>query len=645
MCGIAGFAWKELSRPADERLVLNMGRIQAHRGPDDEGVFRDGPLALGHRRLSILDLSAAGHQPMSSRDSRLTIVFNGEIYNFLELRDELQRLGHNFVSQTDTEVILHAYRQWGAECVQRFNGMWAFALFDKDQQRLLISRDRFGIKPFYYTMDNEAFAFASEIKAVLVARPAYRKVRRNYLARFLPSGQQDDGPETFFENIQSLPPAHNAWYDIRRGTLQISKYWTIDVEKFRQSWDGDPIERFADLLDSSVRLHIRSDVPVGSCLSGGLDSSVLVSLMSRHHHQPVRTFSGLYDDPTCNERSYVDQLNRHVPTIPFPVCPHPQGDLIDNLTSITWHQDEPTGGPGLYTQYHVMKRAHGEVKVLLDGQGSDELFAGYLPLFEPFMQDCVQQRPFVGRLQVLRLMLDASRFWPGNLKNGWKTILGPGLSNWLRQLKRRHTSSVTSPPEFLHPSLESCLNDEPIERPPLPSRANRLEDSLQELLVRNGLPALLHYEDRNSMAFSLEARVPFLDHRIVEFALGLDSSFKIRGSWTKWILRKVAERTVPREIAWRRSKMGYPTPMAAWFRQASDRDMVRDVLFSQQSQKREWLRKGVLEKLWTEHQAGRDHSWVLYRLLTTEIWHRHYIDAFQPAAVHHQPATACYYAA
>jgi asparagine synthase (glutamine-hydrolysing) len=414
MCGIAGFTYKDCARPAPGDAVVAMCDAIQHRGPDAAAYFSAGPMTLGHRRLSILDLSDAGTQPMASHDGRYIIVFGGEIYNYLELRDELRSRGARFRNQTDTEVILEAYRTWGHDCVRRFNGMWAFALYDRDQRSLFMSRDRLGIKPFYYLDAPDAFLFASEIKAILTVRPEQRTPHWGTIARFIPAGIFADGPETFFANIRSLMPGHNAVYRLDQGDLTFQRYWTIEPEQFAESWRGqDPVEYLRELLHSSVKLHMRSDVPVGTCLSGGIDSSAIVCLMSQMRRDPVHTYSGIYADKDCAEKQYVDAVNRHVPTAPRSVYPEPQGDLLADLSKITWHQDNPTAGPGVYTQYHVMRRASGEVTVILDGQGSDELFAGYLPFFRKHLADLLQTG-WRGKLQSVGLVAGLLWHWGAN---------------------------------------------------------------------------------------------------------------------------------------------------------------------------------------------------------------------------------------
>jgi asparagine synthase (glutamine-hydrolysing) len=614
--------------------------IMAHRGPDDAGLFTDGPLVLGHRRLSILDLSEAGHQPMVSPDGRYVISFNGEIYNYLELADELKGHGSRFQSGTDTEVILEAYRHWGEECVARFNGMWAFAIYDRDTEKVFLSRDRSGIKPLYYVLTNEALHFASEIKALLAVLPEARQPHFPYLARFLTTGLLDDGEETCFQNVRQLLPAHNARFDLPANRFRTWSYWQLDPERTWQSSAGAAIERLTELLDSSIRMHMRSDVPVGTCLSGGIDSSTIVCLMSRLRQDPVLSFSGLYPDKDCNEQTYVEAINANAGCRPGPVLPQPNGDLLEDLARITWHQDEPTAGPGLYTQFHVMRRACRDVKVILDGQGADELFAGYLFYFNAHLQDLLSHG-LLNQAAALRLVLAMHWHWGLRVAaSGWNRVTGGAASRlakgmaWLRGTRR---GSVAS---WLHPALIDQAEAAPLARVPARRFQNHLGTLLHSQVTSTSLPALLHYEDRNSMAFSLEARVPFLDYRIVEFAFSLDSSLKLHGSWTKWVLRKAAQRLLPRQVTWRRSKLGYPTPMARWLRTEPDRAVIADLLFSSSLAGRDLICPRGIQRLWREHQAGADHSWALYRVITTELWFRHFIDRWCPFSATHQSTWA-----
>jgi asparagine synthase (glutamine-hydrolysing) len=363
-----------------------------HRGPDDGGVYADGPVALGHRRLAIIDLSSHGHQPMLSADGHLALVYNGEIYNYLELRDELRAAGLGFTSGSDTEVLLRAYEHWGPACVERFNGMWAFAIHDRRRNAIFASRDRFGIKPFLYAHDDRRFAFASEAKALLAAFPDLRRADEAMLLHFIPSGALVDGPETFFAGVSQLLPAHNLHLDIATGTLRTERYWQVEPEAFADRWvkGNDPVEALRALLNSAVDLHMRADVPVGTCLSGGVDSSALVGLMAERHPEAIRTYSGLYKGREFDEEEYVTATRERNGAIGTDVRREPNGDFFDDLAKITWHQDMPQAGSGLYTQFNVMNAASRDVKVILDGQGADELFAGYLPYYAARVADLMR---------------------------------------------------------------------------------------------------------------------------------------------------------------------------------------------------------------------------------------------------------------
>ncbi len=636
MCGIAGVVWKDPLRPPAEAAVTAMADILYHRGPDDGDVYLEGPVALAHRRLSIIDLTEAGRQPMASRDGSLVIVYNGEIYNYLELRDELRQLGRVFSTETDTEVILEAYKQWGADCVSRFNGMWALALFDRGRREVFLSRDRFGIKPLYYVCDAQRFAFASEIKGLLAAFPELRRTNLPMVHYFLPSGALDDGPETFFADVLSLPPAHNAVFRLRDGDLRQWRYWDLELEEFRDRWGrSDPVATLRELLTSSVALHMRSDVPVGTCLSGGIDSSALVCLMAGQRRDPPHTFSGLYPDPDCNEEKWVSAVLAHTGALGASVRPEPGDHLIDDLNRITWHQDEPTAGPGLYTQFHVMRRAAQDVKVILDGQGGDELFAGYLPYLPLRIQDLLATGDRASQLRAYRLAAGVLRHWGrGALGGAFQLPLYQAIRKAISVLRRRAVPvfAAAGEPPFFHPSLTANAAGREIERRRPVRFPDRLSDTLYWHLVQQSIPALLHYEDRNSMAYSIEARVPFLDYRIVEFALGLDPKYKIRDSWTKWVLRAAMAPAMPKTVTWRRSKLGYPTPFARWLREEPHRQQFHDLLFSRSLRQRELMTEESIGFYWGQHQSGAaDRSWLLYRLATVELWHRQFIDRWAPA--------------
>lgn len=645
MCGICGLIWRDRDRPAANEVDV-MNAALYHRGPDDGGVYSHGGLALGHRRLSIIDLSDLGHQPMLSQDGDLALVYNGEIYNYIELRDELKQRGHSFLSGSDTEVLLRSYEEWGPGCVSKFNGMWAFVIFNKRTNRLFASRDRFGIKPFHYVFDDSRFAFASEAKALLAAFPEFRKPNYAMLYHFLPSGAVDDGPETFFEGVVQLLPGHNLHLDLTNGRLSTEQYWTVDPEQFRDKWVGtDPVEDLRALLNSSVDIHMRADVPVGTCLSGGIDSSALVGLMAKRHPDRIRTYSGLYKGKEYDEEEYVVAVREHTNAIGTDIRKQPDGDLFDDLATITWHQDMPTAGPGLYTQFNVMQAASRDVKVILDGQGADELFAGYLPYYASRVTDLLATGRTSDKMAAYKLMLQVGRHhggaWLANVQGSSVLGMARKLALKARDLKQRYTPEAPSVPEppFFHEGLSQRIGGTQISRQLLNVHQDQLSNVLCNHLVSQSIPALLHYEDRNAMAFSIEARVPFLDYRIVEFALGLDAGYKIRDSWTKWVLRKAAEPYLPSKVCWRRSKMGYPTPAARWIKEGRNKEAAYELLFSKSFLDREIVSRQSIQFYWDQHQSGAaDRSWLLYRYATLELWYRHYIDRFEPRTARPVPA-------
>jgi asparagine synthase (glutamine-hydrolysing) len=635
MCGIAGI-YNFNGSPVEQVKLEAMARTIRHRGPDDAGFWRGGPLGLAHRRLSIIDLTEAAHQPMTTREKDLVIVFNGEIYNFLELKRELDLLGHSFRSSSDTEVVLAAYRQWGTECVTRFNGMWAFALWDEKNRTLFCSRDRFGVKPFYYLEEAGRFIFGSEIKAILAVAPEAAAPNYPYLRRFLTTGIFDDGDETCFERIRSLPPAHSLI--LGEGQRRTWRYWDINPGELPGRYDyAHPETALRDLLSDSVRLRLRSDVPVGTCLSGGLDSSSIVCLASSMLDRPVRTFSSLYEDPDCDERFFIEKVRDHCATESF--FSHPQaGDLFQVLPRMVWHQDEPSAGPGLYSQWHVMQLARGRVKVLLDGQGGDEVLGGYFYFYPNYFATLVQMARRGERLSyILRILREYPRVreltgqrFTNQVIDHIRELVLPRFFNNLFRMPKINLGGRTAP-GVLHPDFIEWTRNR-MKEPPFERKFDLdLDDALYQALTRHSIPALLHYEDRNSMAFSIEARTPFLDYRLVEFCLGLPFDEKINGIETKYLLRKSMKDLLPPEISGRRDKKGYPTPFARWLRE--DRmAFAREILDSPECRSRNILNPEGVEDRLRRHLAGEDFNWEIWRFITLELWMRIFMDRTLEAA-------------
>jgi asparagine synthase (glutamine-hydrolysing) len=598
-----------------------------HRGPDDQGIVsRDSTVILGHKRLSILDLSEHGRQPMTLPDRDLWLAYNGEVYNYVELRKDLRVRGHHFVSDGDSEVILRAYAEWGPDCVSRFNGMWAFVLWDGETSRLFCSRDRFGVKPFYYARTSLGVACASEIKALLALDAGLARPNLPMVGRLIGLRMTDDMPDTFFSGICQLPPASNMV--IRSdGTTTISRYYDLGAEVRRQ--DASPVgasERLRELLFDAVRIRLRSDVPVGTCLSGGIDSSSVVAVLSRLLDERVSSFSSVYPGTDCDESRFARAVSEKFNTDAHWVQPS-KDDFLEVLPHLVWHQDEPSVGAGLYSQWHVMQAAGKHVRVLLDGQGGDEVFGGYLRYYEGYAA-ALLRRSMLGDLRAIsRLRRDSAEIRAqvgrGAVRAGARTLLSPRLKELYRQARRIEDMPGDGllRPDFL------------AESPALPGPSLDVERSMDPLnrmlmndLTQTTIPGLLHYEDRNSMAFSVEARTPFLDYRLVEFGLGLPASTKIDGWRTKAVLRDAVGDLLPPEVLGRRDKMGYPTPFSQWLREGL-MDPVRQILMESKTISRGITDTGAVSRMLDEHASGvADRGGMVWILLSLESWFRTFID-------------------
>jgi asparagine synthase (glutamine-hydrolysing) len=619
MCGIAGILRFD-GQVADARKARLMAEVLAHRGPDGQGVHGEGPVAFAHRRLSIIDLSERGSQPMFNEDRSLWLVQNGEIYNFLELRGELEAKGHAFRSSCDTEVILHAYEEEGERCVERFNGMWAFALWDARRRTLLLSRDRLGEKPLYFAIGPSELVFASEIKALLAIRPDLAEPSLPEIARFVSAGLTDTSEQTLFKNVRQLQPGHQllAGPD---GACQIRRYWSApppeDVEPISLK---DAALRLRELLDDSVRLRLRSDVPVGTCLSGGLDSSCLVAVESRQlGSTPIHTFSSVFQEGEFSEGRYVDAVNSSFVTVPHRVTPSP--DFLAVLPRIVWHQEVPIPGPGIYPQWCVMGLAQGKVKVLLDGQGSDELLGGYFYFYADHFADLIRAayRPStawqllraMGRVTRRSSVADLARF----LRAGIQRLSGRPLDAGFKAGSYRDTLS----PDLSHGASDFFAAH------PSPGGGHTAV-SLHREVTQTSLPILLHYEDRSAMAHGIETRVPYLDPRLVEFCMRLPGTLRIHAGVTKAPLREAMNAALPEPIARRTDKLGYPEPLTHWLR-GEAYEKVAGILRSSTTRARGILATDAIERNLREHREGKNRVIPLYRALTLEIWFRTFIDA------------------
>ncbi|HET9493681.1 MAG TPA: asparagine synthase (glutamine-hydrolyzing) [Chloroflexia bacterium] len=609
MCGIFGI-WHTDGRQVDLHALRRGVASLRHRGPDDEGyllvdtragrtVLAGGEhtrpelglppvehfagvigerfdFALGFRRLSILDLSPAGHQPMCSHDGRLWLVFNGEVYNYIELRRELESRGHTFKTGTDSEVVLAAYRQWGPECLSRFNGMWALALWDGESRSLFLARDRFGVKPLYtVTSRPGTFAFSSEIKALVASGTVPFSPRPEAVAGYVAEGRFPGHRrgETFFDGVQELPGGHYATVD--RAGRRAKRFWWLPVETAREADPVSAVAEYRGLFTDSVRLRLRADVPVGTCLSGGLDSSSIVAvaghLMQTEHavslerlgdHQ--QTFSAVYDERgRWNEREYIDRVLEHTGAagnFTYPTLDR----MLTDLDRLVWHQDEPFQSTSIFAQWCVMSLARERgVTVLLDGQGADEVLAGYRP-YNVWLGHLIMAGKLLQAAREAREMHDVG---------GVSTLpllaraMAPQLpSVVLRQLRKSRVSRAVSG-SALNSDLAGLYEHAQSASGEAYEDLRDLNEHLARLLLEDSLPNLLRYEDRNSMAFSIEARVPYLDYRLVEYVFTMAPHLRIHQGWTKWLHRAAFVDMLPPEIVWRRDKVGFETPEQRWFRE------------------------------------------------------------------------------
>jgi len=557
MCGIAGII-NQTGRIIDEQQLIDMTSSVAHRGPNGEGRYINGKVGFGHRRLSIIDLTDAGHQPMFLGDD-FVITFNGEIYNYIEIRNELRKLGHVFTTQSDTEVILVAYKQWGTACVSRFNGMWAFAIHDKIKNIVFCSRDRFGVKPFYYANIDGQFLFGSEIKQFKGFKSNW-KANRNVLMDYLIFNLIDHNSQTFFEGVEKLPGSHNLIYHLATDKIEINKYYTVTIHPDISKLDvQETVVIFQQEFNRAIDWRLRSDVKVGTCLSGGLDSSYIASLAGGKYNNQSEKFSAITAqsvDIAQDESSFAKMVVDYR-DLKWLVTTPTSADFLFYLDEVIYNQDEPFISPSVYMQYAVMKTARQNgVIVLLDGQGADEVLLGYekylgayfkaLPKSQ-LLNNIFNARDHFGTsaFSILKFYLYFTSFSVRYRRNLWKFS---------------HVSSKYR--SFVEPSTIRNIAD---------SYKNIRE--LQELeIFSTQLPSLLRFEDKNSMANSIETRLPFLDWNFVEMALSINNQFKIKEGWSKYILRKSMDPILPKEITWRKRKFGFNAPTDLWFNNFPEAD-------------------------------------------------------------------------
>ena len=614
MCGIAGMFGERV----DADLVVRMRDTLAHRGPDGAGLFAAPDVVLGHRRLSIIDLSDNGHQPMSTKDGRYTITFNGEIYNYKEIRAELEQK-YTWVSQSDTEVILHAYEEWGESAVQRFNGMFAFAIYDAREHTLWCVRDRLGIKPFYYAFENRRFVFGSEIKAVL-ASGLRAKEYAPRIFDYLALGLYDHTQETFFEGIHKLPPGH--WFKMKVGQMpRPVRYWSladrvshVDVP----STDRECIEQFSALFQDAIRLRLRSDVPVGVTLSSGLDSTSLLA----HLRKALPASASLHAFTACFHEQAFDEGRPTEEVIRLFDHPWHKSYLtpeeVPGLSEQMLHfQDEPYGGiPQLsFFKLHQLAREQG-VTVLLEGHGVEEYLTGYPLYFPPYWTDLFKQGHWLTLGRELRGFSKAGRGSARRIWSDWSSFLSHRQGMHLDLTKQSFSSLVSA--EYAKASAEPVRQERPF--------STHLENVLYWNMTAAKLPRVLRFQDRVSMAMGRELRLPFLDYRLVEFVYALASRYKIRSGVDKWILRKSVEGLVPQEKIY--AKKSYVvTPQTAWFKREL-RPFMESMIQSESFKSRACFNQVAVQQAVKRFEAdpAPKNSFFLWQLMNLEAWFRKYID-------------------
>jgi asparagine synthase (glutamine-hydrolysing) len=628
MCGITGIMQFSAGTRVEPETLRQMCGTMVHRGPDDEGIYTAGSVGIGVRRLSIVDL-ATGHQPLSNEDGTAWIVFNGEIYNHAALREKLQSRGHQYRTRSDTETVVHLYEEYGPDCVQHLQGMFAFAIWDARRQCLFIARDRLGIKPLYYQLTSRQLVFGSEIKVILACPGTSAQLDRAILPEYLAFGYLS-GEQTFYAGIRKLMPGH--WMEVNQsGQVKIERYWDLPVTQSERSHpESYYIHTYREMLEQAVNSHLMSDVPLGVFLSGGVDSSAVTALLTKIRRAPVETFSVGYVEDTYSELPYARVVAKHLNSLHHEVFVSQQ-DFFASLPHLIWHEDEPIVWPSSVPLYFVAQLARERVKVVLTGEGADETLAGYTR-YAFTLKNAAWDRIY------RRLISDAVR-------SGIRGSIAD--STWINATLRRKLSHTflarngNSWASFYFDNFFSAFsesdqaglltNETLKEYEAGTAYQHVLEcweqssgEMLQRLLytdIRTYLVELLMKQDNMSMAASIESRVPFLDQALVEFSTNIPQNLQLGGFTGKRILKKAVEDLLPHSIL-HRPKLGFPTPWSRWLA-GPQLDVIRKLLLERRSIDRELFQPSAVERLFEEHRSGyRDHCDRIWRLLNLELWHR-----------------------
>jgi len=607
MCGITGFSWKEMA------LLKNMTDSITHRGPDDFGFFESPELSLGHRRLSIIDLSKSGKQPMKNEDNTIIISYNGEIYNFMKLKKKLEK-NHKFISKTDTEVILHGYEEWGIEILKKLDGMFAFALFDKEKNKLILARDRLGIKPLYYSIINNEIIFSSEIKAILKSNKINKIPNKKAILDYLKYQNIFDN-KTFFDGINILKPGNTLIFDTKNKTSVVKKYWEpnyvpkLDEQKKKK-------EAFKKLFNESVKKHLVSDVPVGVYLSGGFDSSAVAISANEHVKSKLKTFTGAFDEGNdFDERVRSRLVSKKINSDIYEKVITPQ-DFIDSINQITYHLDEPRVGMGAFPQYHVSKLVSKNVKVVLTGHGGDELFLGYAYHKAILLKEMIKKNPlnlinvFKKRSEIIPLLYYI--FGPiinKDLKWGILVLFSDNDLKDLLSNKFKKSTNNYSPEKFLKDNYSKYNDLERIER----------------IYLETYLPSLFIVEDKLGMAHSIEARIPFCSNDLIDFSLKTDIQNKLNNLELKYLIKNYLKKSLPKKF-FNQKKMGFPTPLAKWFK-GPLKKYIYDTLLSEKASNRDIFNKNKIIEILDKHCKGKkDYSFQIWSILSIELWFQTFID-------------------
>ena len=641
MCGICGIAIPEKSHSrVDMARLIAMRDTLVHRGPDDAGVHVEGTVGLGHRRLSIVDLGG-GAQPMANEDDSIWVIFNGEIYNHMDLRPMLEAAGHKYRTRSDTETIIHLYEEFGSLGVRQLRGMFAYAIWDSTRRQIVLSRDRLGIKPLYYVLqDDGTLHFASEIKALIESRAVKPELNFNALADFS-TNRYTSGEETLFRGVKRLLPGHTlVWHE---GRIRIERYWDVSFSKNRERLgDNEYIAQFSELFHDCVKSHLMADVPLGMFLSGGIDSSAIAAIMSRLVKDPIKTFSVAFAERDSNELEYARLVANAFKTDHHEIVVSPE-QFFAQLPSLVYQEDEPIAHPSSVPLYFVSRLAADHVKVVLTGEGSDELMAGYnkyrVAIYNlilgrnyervapnwvrDLIRDAIERLPVTSPIR--RILQRTFLRLPANIRDVYLDNFSVFSPIMQQQLFTSDTYERMNDRDPYRATIEYIEG----------SDANSILDKLLAADLKTYLHELLMKQDQMSMAASIESRVPFLDHRLVEFVNHLPVDLKLRGWTTKYILRRSMQDILPQQILTRK-KMGFPVPVGGWFRGAYSQ-VVDDYVLSDRTISRGIFNRNYVRELVARHAAGENHTERLWMLVNFEIWHRHFIDG-EPLSLENVPA-------